>query len=119
MYYMRNVEIVILFTIIAVPSFFALYIAMRAGPLENVGDLKTDLSIMRTQMANTRTYLAFIRTGIMFSILTLGLYSNFKDKNPSIVLWGTAFAFIILSIGVFYWSKYKKFIDSASLLEAE
>jgi uncharacterized membrane protein YidH (DUF202 family) len=111
---MNKSEFFVVVLIIALPSFFAFYILNSSNKIGQDIDLNLNLSIRRTQMANTRTYLAFVRTAIMFSILALGLYNNFKDKKLDVVFIGVAFSFAILIVGVFYWLKYSKLINRTS-----
>ena len=111
---MKKKEVFVVLLIIALPSFFALYILNSSDKIGQDIDINLNLAIKRTQMANTRTYLAFVRTAIMFSILALGLYHNFKDKKLDVVFMGVLFSFATLIVGVLHWVKYEKLINRTS-----
>ncbi|TWU34984.1 DUF202 domain-containing protein [Novipirellula artificiosorum] len=68
-----------------------------ASPGESTSNGQPDLNLVRTDLANERTLLAYGRTGLMVSGTGVTLIKFFADLD---VLWLLGWAFVVLGLAV-------------------
>ena len=70
-----------------------------------------ELAIVRTELANDRTFLAIVRTSISFLALALALYKLFDDVASNyFAVAVTITATIVLILGIYSYQKTRNYI---------